>query len=101
MSKLWQLLNRELSICSTISIILTAIILYWMFNRYALQFYAVLFALLTASVGMLIYLLFSWQYLNKNKRWRVLSSIVAWLAIAYTVVHTNGLTITSLFWWQG
>lgn len=96
MNKLLKLLNRDISALSSISIILSAIIIYWMFNRYALEFFAAIFALFIASVSMLIYLKVTWHHLTTKDRYSIGFSIIAWLFLAYGIVHADGLTLSVL-----
>ena len=100
MYKLLQLLNKNLSVQTTVSIVLAVIVIYWIFNRYALEFFAVLFALLVASAGMFLYLVIAWRKLRRSERRSIGLSILAWLLVFYVVVHANGLTIRSILWWQ-
>jgi hypothetical protein len=72
-----------------------------MFNRYALEFFIALFAILLAAAILLIYLLAAWGKLSQNDKRSIGFSIMAYLLIFYGVVHANGLTIASLLWWQG
>jgi len=101
MSKLWQLLNKDLSVLSTVSIILAIIVVICMLNpQGSLAFFVMLIALALASLIVLLYLLLAWRKLTRSDRWGIGLSVIVWLALAYGVVHANGFTIASLFWWR-
>lgn len=97
MSRFQQFLKKQISIEVAISLALGIIILYWMFNRYAVDFFTAVFAMLAAAVIMLIYLGIAWCRLSSTNRCNISFSIVAWLFLAYAVVHANGLTLSAMF----
>lgn len=80
-----------------ISLILIGILVAWIFTRASTWFFAALYALLIACIGLLIYLIIAWHRLNKIDRWSLGLSILAWLFVFYGIIHANGLTISS--WW--
>jgi Na+/glutamate symporter len=96
-SKFQQFFKKQISIEVAISLALGIIILYWMFNRYALEFFTAVFAMLAAAVIMLIYLAIAWHRLSSNSRYSIGLSIVGWLFMAYAVIHANGLTLSAMF----
>ena len=96
MVELRQLFNKQVPVLTAISIALSALIIYWMFNRYAPYFYTTLFALLAASAGMLIYLAIAWRSLTRTDRYSIGFSIMMCLFMIYGVIHANGLTLVVL-----
>jgi len=80
-----------------ISLTLVVILVVWIFTRASTWFFAAIYALLIASIGLLIYLVIAWYHLCKVDRWSLALSIIAWLIVLYGIIHANGLTISS--WW--
>jgi uncharacterized protein YybS (DUF2232 family) len=97
MAKLWQLLNKDVSLLSTVSITLSIIVAYCLTQPYSVSFFASLFAVLLAVVIMLIYLAVVWGRLDKSDRQAIIFSIIAWLILFYGLIHLNGLTLSALF----
>jgi hypothetical protein len=90
-------LKKRIPIEVAISLALAILTLLWIFNRYALEFFTAIFALLVASVTMFIYLGIAWRRLSSTNRCSIGFSIVAWLFLAYAVVYANGLTLSAMF----
>jgi hypothetical protein len=97
MSKLWQLLNSEISFLSTIAISLTAMLVFCMVKGDAMHFFVSLVAILAASAVMLIYWFVKRNSLSSTERWSILISVAVWLALFYSMIHSKGLVIWSYF----
>src|SRR5665647_779550 len=97
MAKLWQFLNKDISLLSTVSITLAIILVYCLMKPDATSFFALLFAVLLAVVIMFIYLVVVWGRLAKSDRQAIIFSIIAWLILFYGLVRLNGLTLSALF----
>ena len=81
------MLTRRLSPLAIVTLILVAIIVIGLRNPGLVSFFAVLFALLVASVIMLLHLVLAWRRLTVTARLSVLMFIVAWLAMFYGMVQ--------------
>ena len=80
-----------------ISIILALFIAAWLFTRFAYLFLAALGLCLLFAAGMVVYLLINWRRLPGLDRQRGMFALVGWLAMAYVVIHINGLGLMSLW----
>lgn len=96
MDRLKQLITMELSFLSNVTITLAIILFICLLNPGTVSLFASLLSLLTASTIILIYLVITWVRLSKVDRWSIVISIVAWLLVAYGLIHANGLTISVL-----
>jgi len=63
----------------------------------SISYYLFSFALLIASVLMIIHLVLAWSKLALTSRLGIMLSIVAWLGLFYGLNYTNGLTISNFF----
>lgn len=79
-----------------ITLIMAALVITWMFNRYAVWFFTALGFMLIAIAGMIIYLLVCWRRLTFSDRYEGIFALVGWSILLYATVHANGLTISSL-----
>ncbi|NLW92485.1 MAG: hypothetical protein GXY34_12930 [Syntrophomonadaceae bacterium] len=80
-----------------LTLILAAIMIAWIYTKYAYLFFAALGLCLLFAVGMAVYLLARWQRLPGLDRQRGMFALVGWLAMAYVVIHINGLGLMSLW----
>ena len=97
MSKLWQLLNSEISFLSTVAISLATMLAFCMVKGDAMHFFISLEVILTASAIMLIYWFVKRKSLSINERWSILISVAVWLALFYFMIHSKGLVIWRFF----
>ena len=97
MSKLWQLLNSEISVLSAVAISLATMLVFCLVKGDVLHFFISLEAILAASVIMLIYWFVKRNILSSTERWSILISVAVWLGLFYYLLHIKGLTIWSYF----
>ena len=97
MSKLWQLLNSEISVLSAVAISLATMLVFCMVKGDVLHFFVSLESILAASGIMLIYLFIKRRSLSSTERWSILISVAVWLGLFYYLLHINGLAIWSYF----
>ncbi len=97
MSKLWQLLNSEISVLSAVAISLATMLVFCMVKGDSMHFIISLEAILVASGAMLVYLFIKRNNLSGTERWSILISVAVWLGLFYYLLHINGLAIWSYF----
>ena len=92
-----KFLFKKLTFLETVSIVLAIMVLLCLLNPESLTFFCMIYALLGASILVLIYIIVCWKKLDNNGRLGSILSIVVWLMLLYGFVRANGLTISSFF----
>ena len=92
-----KILFKKLTFLETVSIVLAFIVLLCLLNPETLTFFCMIYALLGASILVLVYTIIRWRKLNNNSKAGSILSILVWLALLYGFVYANGLTISSCF----
>jgi len=92
-----SILKRQISFIETLTIILAIVIMLCLLNPGSVSLFTILISLLVASIIAIGYILTLWNRIDMKARMSGILSILAWLALFYSFIHMNGLTISSYF----
>jgi len=92
-----QILEKEISLLSVIAVSLATILAYGIVKNNAFSLFISLSAILASSIVMIIYWFVKRNILSSTERWSILLSVIVWLGIFYSMIHSKGLAIWCYF----
>jgi len=88
-----QILEKEISLLSVIAVSLATILAYGIVKNNAFSLFISLSAILASSIVMIIYWFVKRNILSSTERWSILLSVIVWLGLFYSMIHSKGLAV--------